>query len=171
MSPRVKTKPDTLENADAFRENINDIAKLQVKMREIQVRRDKSIQRIQDKCDPLIKEAENEIQRLLKQAERYADSNRTDIFERDLRTAETELASFGFRFGTPKLKQLKGWSVEKIVDAIKAKGWAKRFLKTSPTIRKTEIKNQLDAEQLSSIGYEKVSEECFWVEAKANEDA
>lgn len=170
MSPRIKTKPETFENADEFRDAINTIAKLQLKMRELQLRRDKALQRIQERTEPQIKDADEEVKRLVKKAERFADAHRCEIFTGDARTAHTELANYGFRYGTPKLKQLKGWAADKIVEAIQAKGWAKRFLNTSPTIRKAEIKNQLDNEQLQEIGYSLVRDEAFWVEAKAKEE-
>lgn len=151
---------------EEFLSSIDQIAVLQTRVRLLSAKRDKHIQRVQDEYQPDISATEEELQSLLVQAERYADTHRDELFPGKEKTAETELAAYGYRLHPPALKTLnRKWTWEAVMEAVR-RAFPGRFIRSQDTLQKDSLKAELSEEQLATIGLRLDQPETFGVTPK-----
>lgn len=160
---RIKSQPLT---RDEFFAAIDQIATLQTQARLLTARRDKQIQRIQDEFQPDVSDVTERIKARLALAEQYADTHRDELFPGKVKTAETELASYGYRLHPPALKLLnRKWSWDAVVEAAK-RAFPGRFVRSEETLQKDSLKAELSDEELLSVGLRIDQVETFGVTPK-----
>lgn len=147
--------------------SVDRIAELEVKQRELESLRDAAIQEVQRVHDGPIEAIKAEITALAKLCGIYSGSNRKGVFG-SLKSAATNLATYGFRSGTDALKILSSkWSWEKVLEKLKEKGRTE-FIRTKEEIDKEAIKNaNLTDAELAELGMRLDQGEKFFIESKA----
>lgn len=145
------------------------IATLQTRIRLIEAKRDKAIQRAQAEYQDVIEQSEEQMQSLLAQADAYAQTHRDELFPGVEKTADTELASYGFRLHPPALKPLnRKWSASAILDAVK-RAFAGRYIAVEEKIQKDVLKAELNEQQLAAVGLRLEQTETFGVTPKVDD--
>lgn len=166
MSSRLKST--TFATRSEFLAAIDQIARTQTALRTVTARRDKAIQSVQEQYQGAIEEHEAEQQRLLAAADAYAQTHRDELFTGAEKTAETELATYGFRLHPPALKPLnRKWSAASILDAVK-RAFGTRYVATEEKIQKELLKADLSEEQLATVGLRLEQTETFGVTPKVD---
>lgn len=162
---RIKNQPLT---RDQFFAAIDQIATLQTACRLATARRDKQIQRIQDEFQPELSDLTEKIKVRLALAEQYADTHRDELFPGKIKSAETELASFGYRLHPPALKLLnRKWSWDAVLEAAK-RAFPGRFVRSEETLQKDSMKAELTDDQLIAVGLRVDQVETFGVTPKVD---
>ncbi len=160
---RIKSQPLT---RDEFFAAIDQIATLQTRMRLVTARRDKQIQSVQDEFQPEISTLTEQIKARMALAEQYADTHRDELFPGKVKSAETELASYGYRLHPPALKLLnRKWSWDAVLEAAK-RAFPGRFVRQEETLQKDSLKAELTDEQLGAVGLRIDQQETFGVTPK-----
>jgi phage host-nuclease inhibitor protein Gam len=109
------------------------------------------------------------MQTLLSMADAYAQTHRDELFPGTEKTADTELASYGFRLHPPALKALnRKWSTAAILEAVK-RAFGGRYVATEEKIQKDILKAELSEQQLATVGLRLEQAETFGVTPKVDE--
>lgn len=162
--PRLKAS--SFSHRSEFDAAVDQIATLQVKLRILEAKRDKDIQRARDAHGAAIDEVATQLKATLSLAERYAVDHRDEIVPPGRKSSESALAVFGFRLGNPTLKTLnKRWTWDGVLEAVRSR-FNGRFIRTSEAVDKDALKAQLSDEQLAGVGCRIEQREDFFVEAK-----
>lgn len=162
----TRLKASSFATRAEFDSAMDTIATLQVRLRILEGKRDKDIQRARDAHAPEIDAASDQLKATLALAEKYAAEHRAEICPPGRKSNESALAVFGFRLGNPTLKTLsKRWTWESVLEAVRTK-FKGRFVRTKEELDKDALKAQLDDEQLASVGCRIEQREDFYVEAK-----
>jgi phage host-nuclease inhibitor protein Gam len=102
----ARLKAPALVNEVEFRVMISEIARIQNQLAVIVAKRDGAIQRIQSVYATRIEPLEAAIEAKLSLVEKYADENRSALLPKDKKSADTTLATFGWRLGNRTVKPL-----------------------------------------------------------------
>ncbi|MFR5958702.1 MAG: host-nuclease inhibitor Gam family protein [Bacteroides stercoris] len=102
----------------------------------------------------------------------YAVENKEELFSRK-KSLESAHGVFGFRTGTPKLKNLKGFTWAAVTNICKE--LLPQYIRTTDELAKDKLLADRDnpevAEYFPKIGVQVVQEETFYVEPKKENDA
>lgn len=102
----------------------------------------------------------------------YAVENREELFSRR-KSLESAHGVFGFRTGTPKLKNLKGFTWAAVTNL--AKELMPAYIRTSEELAKDKLLADRERPEVSTlfarIGVQVVQDETFYVEPKKEKDA
>jgi phage host-nuclease inhibitor protein Gam len=169
MAKKKKEQLPAIENDAQLHATVDEIARLEVRIRGLEAKRDAAVQLVRIEHDTTIEADDARLKSLLKLAATYAASHRDTLFVTGLKSACSALAEFGFRAGTPALKALnKKWTVEKILEELRK---LKKYIRTVEEIDKEAIKAaKLTDVELAAIGLRLDSGETFFVQSKS-EDA
>lgn len=158
-APSIKTRTE-------FEVTIDEIARATAKLREAEAKRDQHLQSVRAIYEPACNAHAEQVQGLALAAEKYAEEHRDELFVGKVKSAETALATFGFRLGQPTLKTLsKAWTWERVLEAL-VEGGLKRFVRTKSEPDKDALKQHMSAEQLAAVGCRIDQAEAFFVEPK-----
>ena len=94
-----------------------------------------------------------------------------DLFPKDRKSIDLTHAVIGFRTGTPKVKLLKRWTVEAVIEALKAR-FAKRYIREVVEIDKERIiaaRDVLTTEELAGCGLAITQTETFYIEPRLSD--
>ncbi|HRI83183.1 MAG TPA: host-nuclease inhibitor Gam family protein, partial [Opitutaceae bacterium] len=117
-APSIATRVD-------FDAAIDALARNEVSLRIAEARRDAKIQDVREQFEGEIVSLTEMRDALALATEKYAREHRDEVLPGKLKSAETPLATFGFRLGQPTLKLLnRQWSWEKVMEALTARGLA-----------------------------------------------
>jgi len=125
--------------------------------------------------DELCNPHRDRIANLEEEMKLFCEEHRDDFGKK--KTLEFSNGTVGFRTGTPKLKTLKGWTWQAVLDMIKRTAFANIWIRTKEDVNKEQIiidyqQAQTDNEDLAKLGCEVVQDETFGYEAKvASEQA
>ncbi len=162
----TRIKAPTLKNRTEFESIINSLASATVDLRKLEARRDAKLQTVREEHDPAITVLKEEIDAMALTLEKYADANREELMPGKVKSAETALATYGFRLGNPTLKLLsKSWTWDKVVKELKAR-MLTSFVRVTEEADKDALKSKLTAEQLAGVGCRVTQSETFYVEPK-----
>ncbi|MEO5914824.1 MAG: host-nuclease inhibitor Gam family protein [Luteolibacter sp.] len=165
-----KAKLPAIETNDQLHNTVDEIARLEVRLRGLEAKRDVAIQLVRAEHDEQIEADNSRLASLLKLAATYANCHRESLFTGGLKSAACALARFGFRSGNPTLKTLnKKWTWEKILAELKI---AKKYFRsvTTEEVDKEAIKAaKLTDVELAALGLRIDSGETFYVESKSDE--
>nr|CAJ1762309.1 Mu Gam-like end protection [uncultured phage] len=97
----------------------------------------------------------------------FATENKESLFSKT-KSYKSAHGIFGFRTGTPKIKQLKGFTKESVLALVKA--ILPDYIRTAEEVAKDRLLADRDkeevAEKLSKCGMVVVQDETFYVEPK-----
>lgn len=175
-SKRVKVKRVApIVSREEFTAVIDQIARLDIKIKKDEADLKKRIQDLQDEADPGITADKAKLADLVERAEPYFQEHAGELCKPGRKEGETKLARFGARVGLPTVAK----TVRTAWKALAAKFFGddklKRFTRATPELDKDAIQAVFrDAERLADqqlltkhgITVEQAESE-FWVEAKA----
>lgn len=151
-----------------FEAAVNETAHLQTRLRLLEAKRDRKIQAIQEEYAKEIDPLSEEIDALVSRAQAYAETHRDELFRDGLKSAETELATYGFRVGNPTLKTLnKKWTWETVLAAVKRK-FRGDYIRTTEELAKDELKSRLTDAELAEVGCRIEQRETFGITPKVD---
>ena len=163
MTTKTKTKDlkTTLKSWDEVDDSLSIIADNQVRLNKTEAIMNEEIQKIQKKHQPDLDRRNTDILQEAHNIELFCTDHKEDFDAK-----KTKVLNYGkvmFRLGTPKLKNLKGFTWEAVKNLIKAsKTMASSYLRTKVEIDKQALlKAELKANQMQKIGVEIVQEETF----------
>ncbi len=148
-----------------------EIARMELERRNWQNLMDNEVERARlmysANINALAEDSEVKLSRLTA----WADQNRGEFAER--RSIETPSATFGFRLGTPKVGKLRGWTWERVLEAVKATGWPfDGWLRQKWELNKERIlTDRKVGEKIERLGIVIEQDETFFVEPKLSEPA
>lgn len=164
MSNRIQSK--SYATRAEFEAAVNEAATLETRLRLLKARRDKRIQAVQDEFDADISAVKQEIDGILARAEVYAETHRGDLFAPGTKSAETELATYGFRAHPPALALLnRKWTWAAVLEALRGLGRAD-LIRRKEEADKDLIKASLDDATLASVGLRIEAKETFGITPK-----
>lgn len=164
MKKSTRIKAPVIATRAEFLAAVDELARIEVELRQQEAERDELIQAVRDRISPFIDLLLEERTRLILSAEKYAAACRDELLPGKTKSAETPLATYGFRTGLPTLKTLKGWTWTKVLGALRAKRWRK-LIRVKYEPNKDAIK-RLPAARLAEIGCQIEQAEAFFVEPK-----
>ena len=123
------------------------------------------ITQVQEKFSPVIAELTEQKIGLERNLQLFCESKRDEFA--DKKTKELSFGSVSFRFATPSLKTLKGFTWESVKNIVKSsKKLASAFIKTKEDLNKQAILNaDLKESELAKLGLTISQEESFYYEA------
>ena len=164
MASRIKAP--TLKTRLEFETVIDGLARATVAHRKATARRDARLQAVREEHESDIAAIQESIDALALTAEKYADENRDELMPGKVKSAETSLATYGFRFGNPTLKVLsKSWTWERVVKELEGRLLA-HFIRTTKEPDKEAMRLRLTPEQLAGVGCRVTQSETFYIEPK-----
>lgn len=169
MSAKIKkSKLSAIETNDHLHATVDEIARIEVVIRQRCAKRDAAIQLVRIEHDTQIEEDKSRRDALMKLAATYASVNRASLFATGFKSAASALAIFGFRKGNPTIKTLNSkWTLDKVLAGLRELG---KYIRTVEEIDKQAIHDAgLTDAQLAEIGIRIDSGERFYVESKSEE--
>jgi len=163
--PEIETQAELLETVAAVARDI-------LAERDLKNAMDTELQQVRDKYQLDLADAATQIAAQTELCAEYVTQH-PDLFPKDRKSLDLTHAIIGFRTGTPKVKLLKRWSVEAVLEALKAR-FAKRYIREVVEIDKERIiaaRDVLTTEDLASVGLAVVQTETFFIEPKLEEQA
>jgi phage host-nuclease inhibitor protein Gam len=185
MTTRIKLP--TLKTREDFDFAIGEVAQITVQIRKIEAARDHTVQAIQAAYGGHISPLQARCNALVAQAEQYAEAHRDELLPGKLKSADTPLATFGFRTGMPALKLLSKWTWEKVLEHLRTSYGLDCFIRNKPDVDKAKIIAATedgalsfptltpDGEEMTfeipvaQIGVKIVQEETFFIEPKLDD--
>lgn len=162
----TRIKAPTLKSRSEFEAIVNTLSSATVDLRKLEAKRDAKLQVVREEHEPAIGALKDEIDAMALTLEKYASENRDDLMPGKVKSGETALATYGFRFGNPTLKLLsKSWSWEKVVKELKAR-LLTGYIRTTEEPDKEALRQRLNPEQLAGVGCRVTQSETFYVEPK-----
>ena len=152
----------TLEQAEiAF----SEFATADAKVQNIQSKME--ITRIRDKYADALAEQQDIKEKNFEIMQTFATEHREELFSRR-KSYESAHGTFGFRTGTPKLKNIKGFTWASVTNLVKE--FLPEYIRVSEELAKDRLLADRDkeevSEQLSKCGMTIVQDETFYVEPK-----
>lgn len=164
----TRIKATTFKTRDEFFAALNELANIQTELRRLSAKRDARIQAIQEEYAPATEQLGEQIKALVALCEKYATAHRDALLPGKAKSAETELATYGFRLGQPTLVLMsRKWSWETVVEACKAT-FPGRFVRTKESVDKDSLKAELNDADLARIGCRIQQDDTFFIEPKVD---
>lgn len=147
-----------------------DYAKADARQQKITAEMDVAMTKIREKWqDELAKLAETK-DNAFDILQAYALENREELFSKK-KSMETTHGTIGFRTGTPKLKTLKGFTWNAVVNMLKE--FLPGYVRTSEEANKEKLLADRESEEVVAlfpkVGITVVQDETFFVEPKKEE--
>ena len=170
----MKIKIPKLKSREEFLAAVDAAARITVEVRSMEAARDRRIQQVQDEYAGALDAQQSQLTAIVAQAEKFAEEHQCELMLGKARSAETALATYGFRTGMPQVKTLSRWTFAQVFDALIAAGlrWA-AYVRIKKEIDKGAIlaahahKTLTDAD-LSALGMKIVQEEAFFIDPKVD---
>lgn len=165
MASRIKAP--SLKSRAEFESIVDTLSEATVSLRKLEARRDAKLQGVREEHEPAIGTLKDEIDAMALTLEKYASEHRDELMPGKIKSAETALATYGFRFGNPTLKLMNhSWNWDKVVAALKEKLGMPQFVKVTEEPDKEGMKLRLCDEELAYVGCRVTQSETFYVEPK-----
>ena len=148
-----------------------DFAAADAKVQNLTSKMDIEMTRIREKYADQLAEQNARKEAAFEIVQAYAVENKDELFSKK-KSVESAHGVFGFRTGTPKLKNLKGftWAVTNL-----CKELLPSYIRTSEELAKDKLLADRElpevAEYFPKIGVQVVQDETFFVEPKKENDA
>ena len=141
-------------------------------MQNIQSKMDMEITRIRDKYADILAEQQAIREKNFEIMQTFATEYREELFSKR-KSYESAHGTFGFRTGTPKLKNVKGFTWASVTNLVKE--FLPGYIRVSEELAKDRLLADRDKEevagQLSKCGMVVVQDETFYVEPKKEDQA
>lgn len=147
-----------------------DYAKADARQQKIQAEMDVKMTQIREKWQEELSKLQEAKDKAFDVMQAFATENRTELFSKK-KSMDTVHGTIGFRLGTPKLKNLKGFTWASVTNLLK------EFLPAYVRVKEEPDKDKLLADRESEdvyplfdkVGVAVVQEETFFVEPKKEE--
>lgn len=148
-----------------------DFAAADAKVQNLTSKMDIEMTRIREKYADQLAELDGKKSEAFDIMQAYALENKEELFSKK-KSLESAHGVFGFRTGTPKLKNLKGFTWAAVTNL--AKELMPSYIRTSEELAKDKLLADREqpevAAMLPKIGVQVVQEETFYVEPKKEND-
>ena len=149
-----------------------DFAAADAKVQNLTSKMDLEMTRIREKYADQLAELSATKEKNFDIMQAYAVENKEELFSRK-KSLESTHGVFGFRTGTPKLKNLKGFTWSAVTNLCKE--LLPQYIRTSEELAKDRLladrENPDVVSYFPKIGVQVVQEETFYVEPKKESDA
>ena len=160
---KTATASPAPESREQMEEIVRDICKLQLDAASMSVDMEQEITNVRERYEGRIVAAQERSKELLKLAEEWALANPLEFAGK--KTVVMVHGVVGYRTGMPKLKTLRGWTWDRVLDVL-VKFWPE-LVRTKNEPAKDLIlmrREELGPEQLKRMGVQVVQDESFFVE-------
>jgi phage host-nuclease inhibitor protein Gam len=161
-----------LNDQAAFSVAVDGVAHIAVQINCLTAQCAKAVQEAQLRFNPYIEALEEQQNALLAQAEKFAEAHREELLPGKAKSADTPLATYGFRTGMPQLKLKSKFTWGKVIATLIAE---KRtmWLRTKVDAAKDAIIAACQARPETAaiadrIGMKVIQEEAFYIEPKVD---
>ena len=149
-----------------------DFAAADAKVQNLTSKMDIEMTRIREKYADQLADLSATKEKIFDIMQAYAVENKEELFSKR-KSLESAYGVFGFRTGTPKLKNLKGFTWAAVTNICKE--LLLQYIRTTDELAKDKLLADRDnpevAEFFPKIGVQVVQEETFYVEPKKENDA
>lgn len=149
-----------------------DFAAADARCQNLTSKMDIEITRIREKYADRLAELDAKKSEAFDLMQAYALENKDELFSKK-KSVESAHGVFGFRTGTPKLKNLKGFTWAAVTNLVKE--LLPSYIRTSEELAKDKLLADRDMPEVAGyfpkIGVQVVQEETFYVEPKKENDA
>lgn len=169
MTAKIKTKKAGIASREDYENQVNAWAELEARRRELEAAQDAEIAAVLKKRAAELLNITNRQDELAAACGAYAAAHADELLPAGKKSAETALATWGFKKGRAALALLDGHTWEGVLEAIKNRGraWVNKYLTTpAPALNKNAIKDGLTPEQLAAVGCCIEQSETFYIKAK-----
>lgn len=169
MTTRAKKKVLANISEAEYQEQLAAYAKSEAEARKINADIDLQTQKLRENHQDKLKQLQDTKETSFDVVMQYAEEH-PELFEKR-RSIETAFGIIGYRMGTPKVLNRKGFQVKAVLELIKDK--FPKFLKIKEEINKEAIlaDKELTDNDVKSIGLEIVQEDTFYIDLKTEEVA
>lgn len=169
----ARIKPIEVENKEECVELINEVSRLELQRRKLEIELKRAVQKIQDEMGPQIVALQELIEGKVARISDYVSDHSEAMFKKGTKSGETALADYGFRTGNPTLSTAKKWKWEDVIKALKTDEFMRAYVRTKEEVQKDLVKadytaEKLNSEILSAYGMKITQTESFWIEPKAD---
>lgn len=159
-------------NREQAEQAFADFAAADAKVQNLTSKMDIEMTRIREKYADQLAELETKKSEAFDLIQAYAVENKDELFSKK-KSVESAHGVFGFRTGTPKLKNLKGFTWAAVTNLCKE--LLPSYIRTSEELAKDKLLADRElpevAEYFPKIGVQVVQDETFYVEPKKEGDA
>lgn len=149
-----------------------DFAAADAKCQNLTSKMDIEITRIREKYADRLAELDARKSEVFDLMQAYALENKDELFSKK-KSVESAHGVFGFRTGTPKLKNMKGFTWAAVTNFVKE--LLPSYIRTSEELAKDKLLADRDVPEVAGcfpkIGVQVVQDETFYVEPKKENDA
>lgn len=149
-----------------------DFAAADAKAQHLTSKMDIEMTRIREKYADRLAELDSQKTQAFDLMQAYALENKDELFTKK-KSVESAHGVFGFRTGTPKLKNLKGFTWAAVTNM--AKELLPSYIRTSEELAKDKLLADRELPEVAAffprIGVQVVQDETFYVEPKKENDA
>ncbi len=149
-----------------------DYASADAQVQNLTSKMDLEMTRIREKYADRLSELNTVKEKNFEVLQSYAVENKDELFSKR-KSMESAHGTFGFRTGTPKLKNLKGFTWAAVTNLVKE--LLPGYIRTSEELAKDRLLADRAlpevAEMFPKVGVQVVQEETFFVEPKKESDA
>lgn len=164
---RMKKEVVTCVTGEEMEQAFSDYAIADARIQRINAKADEEITRIRDRYADDLKKNTDLRARSFDVLQTYALENREELFSKK-KSMELAHGTFGFRLGTPSIKQVKGYKVD--VSLKLAQTFAPDFIRVKEELDKALLLNRRDEDGMiavmEKIGVYVDQAETFFVEPK-----
>jgi len=175
MTKSTRIKAPTLQSRDDFDRTVTRVLRLQSEIDVLNAREKRALQRVKEAFAEKRKPLEAEVKTESALAKLWAMENRGALLPTNAKCADAGSARVGFREGNPFTDTLSRWTVEKVTDAMRAKGLT-AYLIISYAVAKAKVLADGKGGTLTNAQGEKVplrevglvidQDETFYIEPK-----
>lgn len=159
-----KSTTSAIRNTAEFTATVKEVASLQLRIEQEQAALNAAIAAAQEEAKEKIAALKTERDAKFATVSTYAEENRDALFPGVRKTAESALATYGFRLSPPALKQLsKAWTAERSIEALSMDGM-EQYLTVKTALNKDALKDDLAEPELAKYGLRLVQSDEFWIE-------
>lgn len=160
---KTATASPAPESREEMEEIVRDICKLQLDAASLSIDMEQEITCVRARYEGRITHAQERSKELLKLAEEWALANPLEFAGK--KTVVMVHGVVGYRTGMPKLKTLRGWTWDRVLDIL-VKFWPD-LVRTKNEPAKDLIlmrRDEIGPERLRRMGLQVIQEESFFVE-------
>jgi len=155
----------SIQSGDEFAHEVDTIARLEVGLAKTLASQDKWLQKVRERYAKIIDKIKNERDTKLRNVLCYATINRAELTKKGRKSAETALATWGWRTAPPSLLIVKGRNWADVSNDMQAMDspYSDMFIFGAPKPDKNRIKNEMPSDVLSALGLKVEPKEDFFV--------
>ena len=164
MAKRVKLTGPSIVTRDQMERVVGQICALTILRDQTTATMDGRLQEIRQQYEQQLSDTAGELDKLMAMAQDWAEEHPEEFGKR--RSIEMVHGTLGFRTGTPKLKTLKGWTWDRVLEMLKSANLS-YLIRRKEEVNKEAILAEAAKQNLQSwceIGCQVVQDESFFVE-------